>query len=98
MLMETSAVILAAHLFIHICETNDTVLLCLDDYSFDLQEPDFINLFSPCEGFIDARIRRDKNDKCVVSLPEFKTDIKQFFAIFAYFCVNNIFSDFLEAK
>jgi RNA recognition motif-containing protein len=43
----------------------ESTTLFVADIPFDLQEPDFINLFSPCEGFIDARIRRDKNDKPV---------------------------------
>jgi len=39
--------------------------LFVADLPFELQEPDFINLFSTCEGFLGARIRHDKNDKPV---------------------------------
>jgi len=39
--------------------------LFVADLPYELQEPDFINLFSTCEGFIAARIRHDKNDKPV---------------------------------
>jgi RNA recognition motif-containing protein len=39
--------------------------LFVAELPFELQEADFINLFNGCEGFLDARIRRDKNDKPV---------------------------------
>ena len=44
-------------------EASSTLFIA--DLPFDLPESDFISLVSPCDGFVSARLRTDKNNNRV---------------------------------